>query len=145
MTVDFRNVDAHPDDPVASWPYEALVAAIERGSVHEWARVTRVLAADPWGDVARAVESYLTYAEESPVAALFARALTRTRADMEAGERDAVAAHVRDLIRASGMTARQFASRAGTSPSRLSTYATGRVMPSATMMLRLERLTRRAD
>ena len=27
----FRNVDASPDDPVETWPFEAVVAAVERG------------------------------------------------------------------------------------------------------------------
>jgi transcriptional regulator with XRE-family HTH domain len=47
---------------------------------------------------------------------------------------------VRQLIRESGLTAASFASRAGTSASRLSTYASGKVVPSAAMMLRLERV-----
>lgn len=36
MALQFRNVDASPKDPVGTWPYEALVAAIERGLVPDW-------------------------------------------------------------------------------------------------------------
>ena len=43
-------------------------------------------------------------------------------------------------IERSGLTAAQFAEVAGTSASRLSTYATGRVTPSAAMLVRIERL-----
>jgi hypothetical protein len=32
-TLTFRNVDASPTDPVETWPYEGLVAAVERGSL----------------------------------------------------------------------------------------------------------------
>jgi len=36
MALNFRNVNASPSDPVASWPYEALVTAIEQGLVPDW-------------------------------------------------------------------------------------------------------------
>jgi hypothetical protein len=142
VTTRFRNVDTKPADPPATWPYEALVTVIERGSVHDWARVTRTIARDPWGEVARSVEDYLGYADESGVTALLRRAVTRARQDTEDADRAAVAARVRHLISASGLTAAQFAARAGTSSSRMSTYVTGKVVPSAAMMLRLERLAR---
>ena len=32
----FRNVDASPSDDVTTWPYEAIVTAIERGLVPDW-------------------------------------------------------------------------------------------------------------
>ena len=65
--------------------------------------------------------------------------------EAEAADREAVAAHVRELVAGSGLTAGRFAVRAGTSSSRLSTYATGKVVPSAAMMLRLERVARQRD
>jgi hypothetical protein len=135
-------VEADVTEPVESWPYEALVSTIERGSVRDWARITRALTRDPWGPLARNVEAYLGYAEESGAVALLRRALARARTEAEAADREAVADRVRELIAASGYTAGQFASRAGTSPSRLSTYATGRVVPSAALMLRFERVAR---
>jgi hypothetical protein len=33
MTTAFRNVEGSSDMPVEEWPYEALVATIERGSL----------------------------------------------------------------------------------------------------------------
>ncbi|MDR1151363.1 MAG: helix-turn-helix domain-containing protein [Bifidobacteriaceae bacterium] len=45
-------------------------------------------------------------------------------------------------IALSGLTAREFARRLGTSESRLSTYATGKVTPSATLLIRMENLAR---
>jgi transcriptional regulator with XRE-family HTH domain len=41
------------------------------------------------------------------------------------------------LIEESGLSRREFASHIGTSTSRLSTYATGKVTPSAALMLRM--------
>lgn len=139
MSLTFRNVDADPTDPVETWPYEALVAAIERGSVRDWARVVGAIRRDPWGDVARSIEDYLGYADRSGVSTLMRRALDRSRSAADAADRAAVAARVRDLVAQSGLTAAQFASRIGTSASRLSTYASGKVVPSAALLMRMER------
>ena len=140
MSLSFRNVEANSSDPVETWPYEALVTAIERGTIHDWAKITAAVRRDPWGDVSRALEDYLAYAEHSGVTELLRRAVRRARAEAEISDREEVAAHVRQLIRDSGLTAATFASRAGTSASRLSTYASGKVITSAAMMLRLERV-----
>jgi DNA-binding transcriptional regulator YiaG len=140
VSLSFRNVDANPSDPVETWPYEALIAAIERGTIGEWARITAAVRRDPWGEVSRSLVDYLGYAERSGVTELLSRAVRQARADAETADRAKVAAHVRQLIRESGLTAAAFASRAGTSAARLSTYASGKVVPSAAMMLRLERV-----
>ena len=142
MSLSFRNVDADPSDPVEAWPYEAMVAAIERGTIHDWAKITAAVRRDPWGEVSRALEDYLAYAERSGANELLGRALRQARAEMESSDRQEVASRVRQLIHDSGLTAATFASRAGTSASRLSTYASGKVVPSAAMMLRLERAAR---
>ena len=139
MTVSFRNVDAAPSDPVATWPYEGLVTMIERGLIADWESLIAELRRSPWGPTARRVESYLGYAEPSATARLFTLILERARADAEADERAEVAARVRAAIATSGMTAAAFADAIGTSPSRLSTYASGRVVPSAALLLRMER------
>lgn len=140
MTLRFRHVAVDPDDPVETWPYEAVVAAIERGTVDDWARLTSAVRADPWGELARSLEDYLGYAEPSGVTALLHRAITSARQGADAADRAAVAARVRELIALSGVSADRLARRAGTSGSRLSTYATGKVVPSAALMRRLERL-----
>lgn len=56
------------------------------------------------------------------------------RRDAEAVERVAVATEVQRLIEGSGLSRREFAAQIGTSTSRLSTYATGKVTPSAALM-----------
>lgn len=145
MTLAFRNVDADPADPVRTWPFEALVTAIERGSVRDWARISVALKRDPWGDVARAVEDYLSYADRSGATQLFRRVIDQARANRDAADRARVAARVRALVAGSHLTAATFAVRAGTSASRLSTYVTGKVVPSATTMLRLERVAQSAQ
>ena len=140
MTLAFRNVDASPSDPVATWPYEGLVTCLERGLVPDWKPVVAELRRSPWGRTARRLEAYLGYAEHSATTQLFALLLERARAAADADERAEVAARVRTAIDASGLTAAAFAEAVGTSASRLSTYATGRVVPSAALLLRMERL-----
>ncbi len=58
MPLAFRNVLASPADPVTTWPYEALVAAMERGLVADWQPVIAEVRRRPWGPVARAVDDY---------------------------------------------------------------------------------------
>ena len=109
MTVSFRNVEADPSDPVESWPYEALVTAIERGSVSEWVRIARAVEQQPWGGVARNVETFLGYERPYGVAPLLERVIDQARARAEESERAAVAAEVRELQERSGMSAEAFA------------------------------------
>lgn len=141
MTVAFRNVDVDPDAPVDTWPYEAVVTVIERGTIGDWLLLTRAIDADPWGVVAREVEDYLSYESPYGVGPLLARAVARARRQAEEAERAAVADEVRRLVAASGLTTAEFAARIGTSRSRLSTYRSGRVVPSATMMHRMRQVS----
>ena len=137
MALNFRNVNASPSDPVATWPYEALVTAIEQGLVPDWRPIFDELKVDPWGPVSRKIQRYLEYAPRDGVTVLFRLAIDRARDNAEARERSLVAARVRGAIEASGLTAGQFAERVGTSASRLSTYARGTVTPSAHMLIRI--------
>lgn len=140
VTLAFRNLDMDPRSPIATWPYEAIVTVIERGTVGDWLLLTRAVDADPWGVVARQVEEYLGYESPYGVGPLLQRAVQRARDRAAGAERAEVAAEVRQLIDRSGLTTAEFASRMGTSRSRLSTYRTGRVVPSATMMHRMRRV-----
>ena len=138
-TLAFRNVDASPDDPVSEWPLEAIQTALDRGGLEHWRRLGDAIKVEPWGSVARQVEEVLTYSRPYGVAAAMERAISRARAAAEASEREAVATEVAELVRESGLSRAEFASRIGTSASRLSTYATGRVTPSAAMLVRMRR------
>lgn len=139
MPVEFRNVDASPADDVRTWPYEALVTTIDRGLVDDWKPIFVELRQSPWGRVARRVERYLSYREPDGVSALFALAIERARGDTEKVDRAEVAERVRDAVERSGLSNGEFARLVGTSASRLSTYLSGKVVPSAAMLLRIER------
>ena len=132
----FRNVDAKPSDDVRTWPYEALVTAIDRGLVPDWQPVFAEIRRSPWGTVARRVERYLGYDGTST---LFALAIRRARTETERADRAEAAARVRAALASAGTTQGQFASSVGTSASRLSTYLNGKVTPSAAMLIRIER------
>jgi len=135
----FRNVEASADEPVDTWPYEALVETLERGLVQDWRPVFAEIRDRPWGTVARRTQRWARITQDRAAAALFAAAIDRARDRVEAQERDEVARRVREAIELSGLTSADFAASIGTSASRLSTYATGKVMPSAAMLLRIER------
>lgn len=139
MTVAFRNVDASPDDHVRTWPFEGLVEVIDRGLVADWRPVFAEIRRSPWGTVARRVERYLGYRDHDGVSTLFRLVIDRARADADRSDRDEVAARVRDAVERSGLTKAEFASSIGTSASRLSTYLSGSVTPSAALLLRIER------
>lgn len=133
----FRNVDASPNDPVEEWPLEAIQTTLERGGLRHWRRLAAAINAAPWGPVARDVEEVLTYSRPYGVARTMERVIEQARRDTEAAERTAVATEIHRLIEESGLSRHAFASQIGTSTSRLSTYATGKVVPSAALMVRM--------
>ncbi len=136
----FRNVDAAPSDDVTTWPFEALATAVDRGLVGDWQPIFAEIRRAPWGTVARRVERHLGYRDPDGTSAIFRLAIDRARQNAEQDERTEVATRVRRAIERSGVTNAEFARLVGTSASRLSTYATGRVVPSAAMLVRIERV-----
>lgn len=144
MALRFRNLNVSPDDPVERWPVEAVQTALERGSVRDWRRLIEVIDRDPWGTTARQVEHVLTYSRPYGVANLMERVLQSARTGAERTEREVVAGKITQAIADSGLTRAEFASRIGTSASRLSTYATGKVVPSAAIMVRIDRVAAEA-
>src|SRR5262249_39743118 len=76
------------------------------------------------------------------VAPLMETVITHAREAAAVDERMEVAREVSSLIKASGLTAAQFAAQLGTSASRLSTYSSGKTSPSAALIVRMRRLTR---
>lgn len=143
MTLKFRNLDVSPGSPVREWPTEAVLTALERGSLHDWRRILRVIEEDPWGEVARKAQQALGVSRRYGVAGLMERAIERSRARAASEERREIAGQVREQLQASGLTQVEFAARIGTSASRFSTYLSGKVTPSAALLLRMQRVSRR--
>lgn len=140
MALAFRNLTITPDAPVSEWPTEAVQAALERGDLGDWQRIVTEMKREPWGRTARQVEEVLGFSRPYGVADAMEAVLARIRERTEADERAGVAAEIRHAIARSGLSRGEFAARIGTSHSRLSTYASGKVMPSAALMVRIRRL-----
>lgn len=140
MTTSFRNVDVAVDAPLETSPYEALVTLIERGTLRDWVRITSAVDDDPWGTVAHQIEDHLTHEQPYGVAPLMTRAIARARTKAEVGERNEVAQEIARLIKQSGLTIAELATRVGTSRPRVSTYRTGSVIPCAAFLVRLRRV-----
>lgn len=138
----FRNVSASPEDPVETWPFEGILAAVERGTLPDWRRLSAVIRADPWGTVAQQVLEAIRISQPYGTSELLAGVVGRARLEAGESERREVAAEIRSLIDESGLSRQAFADRIGTSRSRLSTYASGKVVPSASLMVRIRRVAR---
>lgn len=108
-------------------------------------RIATEIRNHPWGSVARDVEQILTYSRPHGVAELFEEVIAQGRAQVVHDERNEVRRRVRAAIDASGLTMEDFAASIGTSRSRLSTHAGGKVMPAGSMLLRIERAGNSAD
>ena len=144
-TLRFRNLNVSPDDPVETWPFEGILAALERGTLPDWRRIVSAIEKDPWGPVARQVEEAISMELPSGVAPLFRTAIARSRAQAVEDERRAVAAEISVLLARSGLRLAELAERTGTSASRFSTYRSGKVTPSAAMLVRIRNVVERIE
>jgi DNA-binding transcriptional regulator YiaG len=134
--VEFRNLAIAPGQPVGEWATEGVLSALERGSLNEWRRLADAVRAEPYSAVAGEILEAIEITESRGVAA----AMRQVVNDACLTESECVARRVRDSILRSGMTQAAFAAKIGTSQSRLSTYAAGKVTPSAVVMARIERV-----
>ncbi|QBI20778.1 XRE family transcriptional regulator [Egibacter rhizosphaerae] len=143
--LEFRHVDASPEDPVETWPGEAIQAALERGGLSDWRRLAAAIRADPWGRVARVVEEIAGWGELYGVDALMQRVIASARRDVDAAARARYAAVVRDARARTGLSLRAFARLVGTSSSRMSEYERGRTAPTTEVLGRIEDISGRHD
>lgn len=90
-------------------------------------RIIRAITADPYGEVALDLEQALEIAESPGIRAYLSNKLAYARED----EKARFARKFRRWVRESGMTRAELAEYLGTSRSRLSTYESGKVTPSA--------------
>ncbi|MDA8322439.1 MAG: helix-turn-helix transcriptional regulator [Actinomycetota bacterium] len=141
----FRNITASVDDPVETWPFEGILTAVERGTLPDWRRLAAAIRADPWGPVAQQVLEAVELSRPYGTAELLTTIVERARQHAAAAERDQVADDIRGFVARSGLTQQDFALRIGTSRSRLSTYMSGKVMPAASLMIRMRRVATQAQ
>ena len=144
MALAFRNLTITPEAPVSEWPTEAVQAALERGDLADWHRIVaadtgRSLGEDRAASGRGAQPLTTVWRRRShgdgccPAPVNEPRPPNALRSPPKSGR----------LSSGSGLSRAEFASRIGTSASRLSTYASGKVTPSATLMLRIRRVAER--
>ena len=131
------------DQPVEFWPTADISSAMQGGDIATWKRIAAALKRDPYGRTARQVEEVLAGTRPSGISKALWEVLDRARAHLDANERGEVARHVRLLIDRSGLGPQEFASRIGVAPEDLALYLDGSASPSASLMIRMRRLSDR--
>lgn len=131
------------DQPVEFWPTSAIRSALDGGDIATWKRIAAALKRDPYGRTARQVEEVLQRTHPYGISKALSEVLDRARAHLEANERVEVARHVRVLMERSGLSGQEFASRIGVPVEDLEAYLDAKVSPSASLMIRMRRLSDR--
>jgi hypothetical protein len=138
-----RRPEGNHDQPVEFWPTAAIRSALQSGDIDTWKRIAAALKRDPYGRTARQVEEILEGTRPYGISKALWEVLERARTHLEANERAEVARHVRLLIDRSGLNQDEFASRVGVAPEDLAAYLDGTTSPSASLMIRIRRLSDR--
>jgi hypothetical protein len=138
-----RRPEGNHDQPVEFWPTAAIRSALQSGDIDTWKRIAAALKRDPYGRTARQVEEVLEGTRPYGISKALWEVLERARTHLEANERAEVARHVRLLIDRSGLNEQEFASRVGVAPDDLAAYLDGSTSPSASLMIRIRRLSDR--
>ncbi|MDO5286508.1 MAG: helix-turn-helix transcriptional regulator [Actinomycetia bacterium] len=136
----FRNVDADPEASPTTWPFEAKVTAVERGTLADYRRILDACRADPATRQAFLEAcDVLGNTDGAAVVRLGIEGLSREE------HRRLAVIDMQLAVERSGLTLREAAERIGTSASRLSTYLTGSVVPGADRYLQILALPGRQD
>ena len=131
------------DRPVEFWPTSAIRSALETDDLTVWQRIVVAIKRDPYGRTARQVEEVLETARPYGVSKALSEVLIRTREHLEANERAEVARHIQVLLERSGLGEQEFASRIGVPSDDFASYVNGQTSPSASLMIRMRRLSDR--
>lgn len=132
----FRNLTISPDVPVGEWGVEGILAALERGGLNEWRRISQEVLAAPHGVAAQDLEQALAMTESQGAARLLRCFLERTRA----GDKELFAREFRSLVDQLAMTHQEVADILGTSRPRVSSCCSGAVAPNAVVLWKLQNL-----
>lgn len=129
--------------PVQVWPTAAIRSALKDGDISIWKQIATALKRDPYGRTARQVEEVLEGARPYSISKALCEVLARARMQLDVSERSEVAHHVRLLIERSGLEQQEFACRVGVAADDLAAYLDAEVSPSASLMIRMRRLSDR--
>ena len=137
MIATFRNVEFDRSAPVDDWPAEAVETLIDRGTLSDWRLLAEAIRRNPWGPAARTTEAVAAWREHYGVDPLMSSVIRHARAEVDREARSHYAHKIRSWRQQTGMTLRQFAKIAGTSPSRLSDYENAKVAPTTDVLGRI--------
>jgi hypothetical protein len=129
--------------PVEFWPTSSIRAALETDDLAVWQRIVIAIKRDPFGRTARQVEEVLETTHPYGVSNALTEVLSRSREHLEENERAEVARHVRLLLDRSGLNQREFSSRIGVPTDQFAAFLDGSSSPSASLMIRIRRLSDR--
>ncbi len=143
------DVDPSRPGPILRTP-EEVAWTWDNGGLRAWRGQVAIIASNPWAPYGNELKELALAANRPAPVHAIDEAVKVYRSRFERRERELVAREIRQLVAMSGLSQREFAAMAGTSASRLSTYVNGLVTPSATMMVRIRRVselvqTRRAN
>ncbi|WP_430647412.1 helix-turn-helix domain-containing protein [Agromyces sp. GXS1127] len=138
MALRFRNLEVTPEDSVDRWGAEGMLAAIDRGGADDWRKIILAIQVAPYGPVAADLEEALELAESRGSAQLLRSALERARQTPE----QRVIERLRMLAFETDLGQGDLAARIGTSRTRLNSYLSGAVMPSAALVERIAEVGR---
>ncbi|NHA01072.1 helix-turn-helix transcriptional regulator [Nocardioides sp. W3-2-3] len=138
MLVGAHEVEPGPDIETP----EAFVRHFLEEGLPEWRAQIARYAEDPWSPYARHLDALAQQAGLPGFDVTIGQFMHEMRDHAETRDREMVAREIRRLVAESGLSQRTFAARLGTSPSRMSSYCTGQVTPSAALLLRIRRLAR---
>lgn len=137
-SVEFRNVEVEDDREPEAWPFEAILTAVERGSLADWSRLAAAVRLRPFGWCAQALDTIVSWGENPGLDALFESVIDECRADFDRRTCERFGELVRRARESHGLSLRELAPRIGTSASRLSSYERGTVAPSIALIGRLD-------
>lgn len=138
--------DVDPDAPGPELTtVDDVVRCADKFGLPGWRGQAARVAANPWAPYPAKLHKLLVDHGRPELAAALEELIQHYRDLSEQRDRQLVAREIRRLVAVSGLSQRQFAALCGTSAPRLSTYVNGLVTPSASMMLRLARVSERAQ
>ena len=108
-----------PDDPVESWGFEGMLAAIDRGYAKDWSKLVAAVAANPGLD--EMFNEARDAAESRASVAVIDAALERARRTPEQQKR----ARVLSAVQGTRMTPEHLSRDIGITPAQLTAYIAG--------------------
>ena len=134
MPLRFRNLDVTPDDPISSWGFEGMLAAIDRGFARDWRKLVHGVLDDP--SLHPVLDEALNAAESRSTVALIRAMLDRH----ERTDEDETLRRLVSEALGTGMDDHELARRRGIPIRRLRSYLSGQAPAPAYVLVGIQRI-----